>query len=185
MSKKSKYEHELIIEQTVLYPTYLNKEHLLKFTFLILDNIEQFHKENIEVQIRNCFDHKAIEWQVKTFYYDKGFCLDKTYTFFLMPDWSVQFIHEHSYTEHSICKKIILTEQQNKLLYEAMETFLNYLAHYYQMTGREGMTNRYLGTANWRVIYAKSMKEEQVKTSENRIQEYLRLITKPLSHPKK
>ena len=182
MSMKSKFEKKLLIEQTVIYPAYLNKENLLKFTFLILDAIEQFRKENIEIQIRNCVDKKAVEWQLKTFYYDKGFCLDKAYTFFLMPDWSLQFIHEHSEVENSICEKIILTEQEHKVLDETITSFLNYLAHYYQMTGREGMENRYLNSANWKVIYAKSMKEDQVKISENRIQEYLKLITKPLSN---
>ena len=181
MSKKSKFENELIIDQTIIYPGYLNKEHLLKFTSLILDAIEQFRKENIEVQIRNCVDKKAVEWQLKTFYFDKGFCLDKTYTFFLMPDWELQFVHEHSDTEHSICEKIILSEQQKRMLQETTGSFLNYLAHYYQMTGREGIANRYLNTANWKVIYAKSINDDQVKTTENRIQEYLKFITKPLS----
>jgi hypothetical protein len=182
MSMKSKYEHELIIEQTIIYPAHLNKEHLLKFAFLMLDSIDHFQKENIEIQIRNCFDQKAVEWQIKTFYYDKGFCLDRTYTLFLMPDWSIQLLYEHSDGENSSCKKIIFHEQQHKLLYEAIGSFLNYIAHYYQMTGKEGMANRYLNTANWKAIYAKSMKEDQVKTSESRIQEYLKLITKPLSN---
>ncbi|HET6226277.1 MAG TPA: hypothetical protein VFF27_08365, partial [Bacteroidia bacterium] len=157
------------------------KENLLKFTFLIIDRIEQFHKENIEIQIRNCFDQKAIEWQVKTFYYEKGFCLDRTYTFFLMPDWTFQLFYEHVDGEHASCKKIIRTEQQNKTLYDAIISFLNYLNHYYQMTGREGLVNRYLNSANWKVIFAKSVKEEQVKVAESRIQEYLKRITKPLS----
>ncbi|HRG52213.1 MAG TPA: hypothetical protein PLL00_05215 [Bacteroidia bacterium] len=180
MSMKSKFEKELIIEKTIIYPAYLNKENLIKFTFLILDAIELFRKENVEVQIRNCVDKKAVEWQLKTFYFDKGFCLDKTYTFYLMPDWSLQFILEHSGTENSACKKVILTEQENNMLQETTTSFLSHLTHYYQMTGREGMENRYLNTANWRAIYAKSMKEDQVKNSENRIQEYLKFITKPL-----
>src|SRR3982750_4785734 len=92
---KSKFEHQLQIEETIIYPPYLNKENLLKFTFLILDLVEQFRKENIQVQIRNSFDQKAIEWQLKIFYYDKGFCLDKIYTFYSMPDWSIQLIYEH------------------------------------------------------------------------------------------
>lgn len=181
MSMKSKFEKELIIEQTIIYPAHLNKENLLKFTFLILDTIEQFRKENIEIQIRNCVEKKAIEWQLKTFYFDKGFCLDKSYTFFLMPDWSLQFIHEHSDSENSISKKVVLDEQQSRILNETITSFLSYLAHYYQMTGREGMANRYLNTANWKPIYAKSMKEDQVRTSENRLQEYLKFITKPIS----
>lgn len=180
MSMKPKFEKELIIEQTIIYPAYLNKENLLKFTFLIFDAIELFRRENVEVQIRNCVDKKAVEWQLKTFYFDKGFCLENTYTFFLMPDWSLQFIHQHTDAENATCKKIILSEQETRLLYEKTTTFLADLAHYYQMTGREGMANRYLNTANWKAIYAKSIKEEQVKVSDSRIHEYLKFITKPL-----
>lgn len=182
MEKAFAYGDDVMVNEHILYPGDLNKENLLKFTFLILESFSCFHKENIEVQIRHCFDQKSIEWQIKTFYYERGFCLDKTYTFTLLPGWSIELFYEHTVDSHntSRCHRLKDLEKIDTQLKLKLEKYLTDLAYYYSIVGTSN-TNRFLNSANWKVIYAKSIKEDQVKTSESRIQEYLKFITKPIS----
>jgi hypothetical protein len=179
MEKAFELGDDLIVNKHIIYPGDLNKENLLKFTLLILENFSCFHKENIEVQVRNCFDQKSIEWQIKTFYYEKGFCLDKTYTFTLLPDWTMELFYEHA-VEPLSCHRLKEMERVDIHLKIKLEKFLTDLAYYYSIVGPAN-TNRFLNTASWKVIYAKSIKEDQIRTSESRIQEYLKFITKPIS----
>lgn len=182
MEKAFEFGDDLIVNGYLIYPGDLNKENLLKFTLLILENFNCFHQENIEVQVRHCFDQKSIEWQVKTFYYDKGFCLDKTYTFSLLPDWSIGLFYEHTIDQDDLsrCMRLKDLEKAEPDLKAKLEKFLIDLAYYYSIVGL-GNTSRFLNSANWKVIYAKSIKEDQINASESRIQEYLKFITKPIS----
>lgn len=181
MEKAFEYGEELTVDGNTIFPAELNKENLLKLTFLILENFNSFHNENIEVQIRGCFDQKGLEWQIKTFYFDKGFCLDKTFTFSLLPNWTIDLFYEHFITNEVLkCKRIENAKWEDKNLQSKITNFLSDLYAYYYALGKSGTLNRFLNTANWKVIYAKSIKEEQHKVSEGRIQEYLKFIAKPI-----
>ncbi len=183
MEKAFDFGEGLHVNGCIIFPTDLNKENLLKFTFLLLENFSPFQKENIELQIRTCFDQKSIEWQVKTFHYDKGFCLDKTYTFCLLPDWTLNLMYEH-WTEVNNTLKFKRSkelEQDNENFGEIIKKFLDELTYYYTVVGTTA-TNHFLNTANWKVIYARSIKEEQEGASENRIQEYLKFFTRSISN---
>ncbi len=182
MEKAFEFGDDLIVNKQIIYPGDLNKENLLKFTLLILEHFHCFHKENIEVQVRHCFDQKSIEWQIKTFYYEKGFCLDKTYTFSLLPDWSIALFYEHFLDQNdaALCRRLQELEKIDQQLKVKLEKFLVDLAYYYSIVSLPN-SNRFLGSANWKVIYAKSIKEDQITTAESRIQEYLKFITKPIS----
>lgn len=183
MEKAFEFGDNLIVNKYIIYPGDLNKENLLKFTLLILENFSCFHKENIEVQVRHSFDQKSIEWQIKTFYYDKGFCLDKTYTFSLLPDWSMELFYEHTFDDDDAakCLRLKTLEKMEPQWKMKLEKFLTDLAYYYSIVGLAN-TNRFLTSANWKVIYAKSIKEDQINASESRIQEYLKFLTKPISN---
>ncbi|HSH65979.1 MAG TPA: hypothetical protein VLB84_09320 [Bacteroidia bacterium] len=182
MEKAFEYGDEFQINGNKVVPAELNKENLLKFTFLILENFNSFHNENVEVQIRSCLDQKAIEWQIKTFYFDKGFCLDKTYTFFLLPNWTIDLFYEHWFTKdgYSNYQRHISNENDIETLKMRIGNFLKELTIYYHTVGRPAMSNRFLNSANWKVIYAKSIKEDQTKVAERRIHEYLKFIAKPI-----
>lgn len=181
MEKAFEYGDEFTVNGTIVFPAELNKENLLKFTFLILENFNSFHNENIEVQIRSCFDQKGIEWQIKTFYFDKGFCLDKTYTFSLLPNWTIDLFYEHWLSgESAKCQRLIHAEKEDKNLKAKIGNFMQDLCVYYKHVGKSALSNRFLNSANWKVIYAKSIKEDQTKVSERRIQEYLKFIAKPI-----
>lgn len=173
---------ELAMNGTIIFPADLNRENLLKFTFLILENFNTFHKENMEIQIRNCFDEKGIEWQVKTFYYDNGFCLDRTYTFFLLPNWTLSSFYEH-WVENEVlskCHQLRCDEKADNNLKPQVGNFLKDLATYYQKVGRISNSGRFLNTPNWKVVYAKSNSNVQVNVAERRIQEYFKFIKKPI-----
>jgi hypothetical protein len=175
---------EFAINGTIIFPPDLNRENILKFTFLILENFNTFHKENMEIQIRNCFEEKGIEWQVKTFYYDNGFCLDRTYTFFLLPNWTLASFYEH-WMEHetvSKCQPLGFDEKAGQNLRPQISNFLEDLKGYYEKVGKVTSSNRFLNTPNWKVIYAKSNNASQVNVAEKRIQEYFKFIKKPISN---
>ena len=185
MEKAFEHGDEFMVDGNIVFPAELNKENLLKFTFLILENIPSFHNENIEVQIRSCFDQKGVEWQIKTFYFDKGFCLDKTHTFCLLPNWTMDLFHEHWIVNDVLrCKRLQHAEVYNYNLKQKFVTFMLDLHAYYHAVGKGATTNRFLNTANWKAVYAKSIKEDQSRVSENRIQEYLKYIAKPIMNLK-
>ena len=173
------------MDEGIMFPGDLNKENVLKFTFLLLEVFDFFHKENIEVQVRHCFDHKAIEWNIKTFYFEKGFCLDKIYSFILLPNWLITSIYEHSYNNQMVplCKKVINSEKDEVELDKRMEVFLNELKLYYQKTGKQE-ANYFLNTDTWRVIFAKSFKSDQANQAEKRIHHYFNFLKNPVSNLK-
>jgi hypothetical protein len=173
---------EFAVNETTIFPADLNRENLLKFTFLILENFNTFHKENMEISIRSCFEEKGLEWQVKTFYYDNGFCLDRTYTFVLLPNWTFASFYEHWLDNEGIsgCRPLVYDEKNDKSLKPQIKNFLQDLALYYKKVGKVTSSYRFLNTANWKVIYAKSSKDGHVNIAERRIQEYFKFIKKPI-----
>lgn len=173
---------EFAINGTIIFPTDLNRENLLKFTFLILENFNTFHKENMEIQIRHSFEEKGIEWQIKTFYYDNGFCLDRTYTFFLLPNWALTSFYEHWVEHENVprCQPLAFDEKAAQNLRPQIKNFLQELTGYYKKVGKVTSSSRFLSTANWRAIYAKSNDAIQANVADKRIQEYFKFIRKPI-----
>ncbi len=173
---------EFTMNGTIIFPADLNRENILKFAFLILENFNTFHKENIEIQIRNCCEEKGMEWQIKTFYYDNGYCLDRVYTFVLLPNWTFASFYEHWIDKDNVpgCQPLPYEEKNNNDLGLKINSFLQDLTNYYQKVGKATSSNRFLNTANWKVIYAKSSNEEQTNIAEKRITEYFKFIKKPV-----
>jgi hypothetical protein len=173
---------EFAMNGTVIFPADLNRENILKFTFLILENFSTFHKENMEIQIRNCYEEKGIEWQIKTFYYDNGFCLDRTYTFFLLPNWTLASFYEHWMENEQFpkCHPLAYDDKTDVNLGAQIKNFLQDLTGYYKKVGKVTSSSRFLNTANWKVIYAKSNNNGQTNVAERRIQEYFKFIKKPI-----
>jgi hypothetical protein len=173
---------EFAVNGTRVFPGDLNRENILKFTFLILENFNTIHKENMEVQIRSCAEGKGIEWQIKTFYYDDGFCLDRTYTFFLLPNWTLASFYEHWVTTNNVagCHPLAYDEKNDKNLKPQIKNFLQDLIVYYEKVGKVTSSGRFLNSANWKVIYAKSSSDGQTNVAERRIQEYFKFIKKPI-----
>jgi hypothetical protein len=123
-----------------------------------------------------------VEWQIKTFYYDNGFCLDRTYTFFLLPNWTLTSFYEH-WMEHehvTKCLPLAYDEKGDKHLRPQVKKFLQDLGDYYKKVGKVTSSSRFLNTQNWKVIYAKSNNDSQVNAAEKRIQEYFKFIKKPI-----
>ncbi len=161
----------------IMFPGDLDKENIVKLTALLLDVFDFFHRENIEVQVRHCFDQKGLEWNIKTFYFEKGFCLDKTYTFIILPNWAIAPFYEHSYNHNMIpsCKKIINSENDDIELNTRIDSFLEELKLYYKKWNNVKAVSFFSGEA-WKVIFAKNLKKEQSKHAERRTYQYFKFL---------